>query len=198
MSDEERLLGRIIRQAQEEARSIIDKAQEEAGQILDHGMEKAEGDKKAILEDAARKAWEMRKGIRTTTSMDMKLNYLSTKREVIDKAFVLAYQTLLQLPEDQYCTMLIKALGAMSQGKERVLLSLEDKQRVGSRIIDGANEILKGRNIHAGIILSDDAAKIKGGFILRRERMEINASFEAILQARKSELETEVVRILFG
>ncbi|OYD15243.1 hypothetical protein CH333_06235 [candidate division WOR-3 bacterium JGI_Cruoil_03_44_89] len=80
----------------------------------------------------------------------------------------------------------------VESGKEDVLVG-KDEKIINKKFIDKLN---KDKGWH--LKLSKERVPIKGGFILRGEKTEIDASIETVLGEKREILEPELVDILFG
>jgi V/A-type H+-transporting ATPase subunit E len=79
-----------------------------------------------------------------------------------------------------------------------VMLSEKDAARMDGRFIDNINKRLSASGGKGTITLSGDRIRTAGGFILKIGDMEINSTFEILFGMLRTELESDVVGILFG
>ena len=96
------------------------------------------------------------------------------------------------MPDHVYIDALADLLVAASMGgKEEAVFSKKDRERVGQKAVDKANA--KGKTI----ALSKETADIRGGFILKGEKVEVNCAFETLVRLQRAETAGAVVRTLF-
>jgi len=123
---------------------------------------------------------------------------LKAKQEVVDEAFELALQKLNNLPDLEYQNILVEMISnSIETGKEEVLLSLRDKQRLDPGFINQLNKKLSQKGVTGNLKISDEDRNISGGFILKTGDIEINNSFEAIIRMNRDDIEAEVIKALF-
>ena len=153
---------------------------------------------------------------------------LSAKQEVLGEAFDLALSKLCALPEKDYIDLLTKlALEASSSGKERLIFSQKDRNKVGKQVVIAANEALVKERIPAlpeevtkskvgafvdklvhsttaavtgaGMLtLAEETRDIQGGFIMVDGDVEINCAFETLVRLQREKLERKVADALFA
>ena len=124
--------------------------------------------------------------------------------------------------------LLLAALCAKAAvtGREAVIFSKKDRQRVGKQVVTKANEILAkqvapklpeeltgsaagafpdkvvtaGSALLAGtgmLTLAEESRPMAGGLILRDGRVETNCSFEVLIRLQRGALSAEVAQVLF-
>ena len=83
-----------------------------------------------------------------------------------------------------------------ARGKGRLLLSQRDLQRLPADFADTLNGMLKnqGAQVHIGA----QYAKIADGFLLAYGDIEVNCSFEALLEASLEQVKDALSRELFA
>ena len=126
--------------------------------------------------------------------MEARRDILATKQELIGRAFDLALEKLLELPEKEYVALLSDlAVKASSTGKEAIIFSQKDRTRYGKTVVTQANEKLGGGHL----TLSEQTRPIKGGLILQDSQVETNCSFEVLIHLQRNTLSAEVAQVLF-
>ncbi len=198
MSGAEKIIGRILEDARLQADATIKRAGEEAANIIRSASEDAEAKKKQIIEKAELEAVEVKKRLIAVAELEARKQKLKAKQEVVDEAFELALQKLNNLPDLEYQSILVEMISnSIETGKEEVLLSQRDKQRLDPGFIDQLNKKLSQKGVNGNLKISDEARNISGGFILKSGDIEINNSFEAIIRMKRDDIETEVIKSLF-
>ena len=135
--------------------------------------------------------------------MEAKKLMLATKQEMLDKAFALALEQLASLPEDEYIALLAAlAARAAATGREQLIFSPKDRERVGEQVVAAANEKLSqdgAAEARVGqLALSEEARPMRGGFILSDGEVEVNCAFETLVRLQRGEVSGEVAKALFG
>lgn len=183
------------------SQKILDDAKKEDDRIIKEAEKKRKeiekvtaAEIKKLTEEIERKAREAEEkeyerliGLK---NIEQKNTLLEYKHHLMNELFKKVKEEILK--NNKY-PELIKSLFEVSvdSGKEEVLVGKNEK------IIDKEfiNKLNKNKGWH--LKLSKEKLPIKGGFILRSEKTQIDASIETILNEKKEVLEPEVVRILF-
>ena len=131
--------------------------------------------------------------------MDAKKQELSTKQEMLDKAFALALEKLKQLPEEEYVGLLAQlAVRASVSGSEQLIFPAADRARYGVKVATKANEILKKAGKPAALTLSEETRAFQGGLLVCDGDVEVNCTFETLVRLARSEVVGEVTAVLFA
>lgn len=118
---------------------------------------------------------------------------LAAKQDVVEEAYALALEKLCTMPEEQYIAVLSDLLvQASASGTEEAVFSAKDRPGVGKAAVEKANAA-SGKHL----ILSDQTADIRGGFILKDRNVEVNCAFETLVRLQKAETAGAVVKKLF-
>ncbi|NLL06658.1 MAG: hypothetical protein GX270_12925 [Clostridiaceae bacterium] len=198
MSGAENIQAKILEEARLLAEANIKRAEEEAASIIRAASKEAEAKKKQIIEKAELEAVEIKKRIIAVAELEARKQKLMAKQEVVDEAFELALKKLNNLPDVEYQSILVEMItNSIETGKEEILLSLKDKQRISSGFIDELNKKLLQKGISAKMKISEETRNISGGFILKSGDIEVNNSFESIIRMYRDDIEPEVIKCLF-
>ena len=187
-------LEKIIERIGEEFSLEIDKikreTQDRVSEILKEARGKAASIKEEILKAASFEAQRRRDRILTTTSLEARRIVLEEKERLIEEAYKKALAKLARLGKKSYQDIIKKMLLKVAKsGSGEVIISREDKKRITPSFITSINKELK---------ISKEDREIIGGFILKREKIEVNNSFESLFRSKREELELRLVRILFS
>lgn len=88
-------------------------------------------------------AAEREERLASVAQMEAKKLTLATKQEMLEKAFDLALDRLVSLPDDEYVALLADlAVKAAVTGREQLIFSQKDRTRVGKQVVAAANEKL--------------------------------------------------------
>ena len=157
--------------------------------------------------------------------MEARKTLLSARQEMVERAYQRALEKLCSLPREQYVELLAAMLvRASSTGREEVMFSPEDQGDAGRAAVARANELLAkaaapelplgdgavasflnkvAANVSAlaqgtaMLTVSEEARPIRGGFILRDGRIEINCAFDALIRAEREQTAGAVAKLLF-
>ena len=192
MNGIERITQRIAVDAQEEINEILRKGREEASAITERYRAQAESERNALSERNEKAAAEREERLVSMAQMEARKVTLAARQEMVEAAYDKALELLCAMPDHVYIDALANLLVAASMGgKEEAVFSKKDRERVGKKAVDKANA--KGKTI----ALSKETADIRGGFILKGEKVEVNCAFETLVRLQRAETAGAVVRTLF-
>lgn len=125
--------------------------------------------------------------------LDAKKSLLAEKQKLLNAAYAKAAELLSGMDRDEYLAFLLKKLdGAALSGGESLVLNAGDKASIGAELIQKANAA--GRTLR----LSDETGDFSGGFILKDGKVETNCTIDALIEMSRSDMDTELVGIMFG
>ena len=194
MNGIEKITQRMADDAQREIDEIQAAAQAQADEITKNFQAQAEKESQEIVERGRRNADEREQRLASVAQLEARKMELAAKQEMLAKAYDLALEKLLQLPEKEYVALLADlAVKASSTKKEAVIFSQKDRTRYGKAVVTQANEKLgDGR-----LTLSEQTRPIKGGLILSDGDVEVNCTFETLVRLQRGEMDREVAKVLF-
>lgn len=195
MNGIEKITARIETDAKSEIAEILREGEEKAARIRADYQAQADAAAKeadAAGKDAAKRQAERLEG---AAEMEAKKMLLAAKQSCMDEAFSMAREKLLSLPDGQYSDLLAKiAAKASRSGKEEIILSPKDKERVGAKVGEKVNMLLK----NGKLTIADETREMDGGLILRDGQVEVNCAFETQLRVLRESMTAEVAAILFA
>lgn len=196
MAGLEKIIERIAQDSAAKCDGIIFDAQSEAERMKSAAAEQAEKDKAAIVEAANKEAKALVDMAESGAELEGKKLLLATKGEVIEKAIDVAFKKLGTMPNDEYFAALYALVKKYAQGGEGVMrLSEKDLGRLPK---DFEKKINDGLEKGAKITVSKDPADISDGFILVYGDIEINCSFEALIEDSRDAIKDELNSIFFA
>lgn len=183
---------KILAEANSIAEATINDANIQSQEIIDEAKKKAEN----IIAEASNLSKIEGENIKTRKvsagELQARKMMLASKQEAIKKCFDLALEKLNQMTEKEYMDFLVKEISKIHRDGE-IILNEGDRSTIGENLINKVNE----SNKNVKIVLSNETIKSGKGFILRSGNIEINSTFEAILNSIKDELAIEVANVLF-
>ncbi|HJC41418.1 MAG TPA: hypothetical protein H9701_07690 [Candidatus Intestinimonas pullistercoris] len=227
MNGIEKITGQIDADIQKEIDDLTAQAQAQAAEIGAGYDRQAQEQTQAILERGKRDAALRRERLGSVAQLEARKLTLSAKQEMVGRAFDLALQKLVDLPEADYIALLARlAVAASRTGREQVIFSQKDRARYGKQVVTQANEILARRvapklpedltasragamldRVVTGasavlsgtgmLTLAEESRPMAGGLILRDGRVETNCSFEVLIRLQRGALSAEVAQVLF-
>lgn len=191
MTGLEKIIDQIEREAKESAEKEMEKTREEAEQILTEAAQEIEQIKIAYVKQTDSQVELLLKRGEAAAALKRRKILLKAKQQVIMELLTQAKEDILNLPEDEYFSLLTRMLKEYSShGQCELKLSERDLNRVP----DSFKTMLEQK----GITLSKDSANIDGGFILSYGEIEENCSFEALIAASKEDLQDKISAVVFA
>ena len=194
MNGLEKLTDQIDADMQKEIDAALVQARSQAQEIQSWYESQAQIQVEAIRRKGQQDAVFRQERLVDEAKMEARRDILATKQELIGRAFDLALEKLLELPEKEYVALLADlAVKASYTKKEAVIFSQKDRTRYGKTVVTQANEKLGGGHL----TLSEQTRPIKGGLILQDSQVETNCSFEVLIHLQRNTLSAEVAQVLF-
>ena len=192
MNGIEKIIARIRQDAQAEIDALMEQARSEAAGVEENFRREAQAEAEALAAKAQKAAAEREERMVSSAQMEKRKRLLAARQEMVDQVYETALEELCALPHKTYVeTLTALLLRASTNGKEEVVFSKADRERVGEEAVAAANA--RGKQL----TLSEETRPIRGGFILKNGRVEINCSFETLMHLQKSQSAAEVAAILF-
>ena len=196
MAGLEKIIERIASDSAAKCDGIIFDAQNEAQKIKDAAAQQAADDQAAIVEAAKKEAKALVDMAESGAELEGKKNLLATRVEIINKAIDVASKKLGDMPDDEYFAALYALAKKYAQsGEGTMLLSKKDLGRLPK---DFAKKINEGLAKGAKISVAKDPADISDGFILVYGDIEINCTFEALIEDSRDAIKDELFSIIFA
>lgn len=199
MTGTKKILEKIIEDAKAKVVAIKEQAEQEARAIMDQASEEAEQKKADMLKKAEADGAESYKRHIAVAGLEGRKELLRAKQDMIDAAFTGALEKVCGLPDPEYQKLLESLIvDVVDKDGGEILLSQKDAKRVDNQFISSINKRLSASGKVGTVKLSDQFIKTAGGFIFRIGDMEINSTFEILFGMLRTELENEVVKMLFS
>ena len=190
----EKITGRITADMDREIASIQAEARRQADEITASAAAQAKRESEEILARGRRAASERLERLKSAARMEGGKLELAAKQEMLSKAYDLALEKLVNLPDKEYVNLLADlAVKASSTGREAVIFSQKDRARYGKAVVTQANEKLGDGHL----TMSEQSRPIQGGLILSDGDVEVNCTFETLVRLQRGEMDREVAKVLF-
>ena len=227
MNGIEKITQRMEDDARRDINEILTAARAQADEITRRCREQADKESAAITARGESAAAEREKRLESMAEMESRKLVLAAKQEVLDEAFTMALEKLCTLPDEEYIELLAAlAVKAARTGREPVIFSQKDRNRVGKAVVTRANDALARKvaprlpgdltDTKAGAILdkvvtgasailagtgmltlAEETRPIKGGIILSDGDVETNCTFETLVRLQRENISGEVAKVLF-
>ena len=194
--DAQPIVDRIQKEAHAAKTAILESAKSKMAATRYESDQKIEKAFEDIRIQADHETAALRDRMRRMALLDSKKQDLAAKRALLDEAFQQAFQKMTAMPESDARAFGLSMLLQSAAGGEVVI---PDRMSAwcDDAFVGEANRALQAAHKPGNLTLSDERREIGGGFLLRRGGMEINCSYQAVIDARRLELEAEVAALLF-
>ena len=198
MSNLNNITSKIIKDAEEKRDEILNAAQVESDSIIAKETKKAKILEVELIEKAkiAAKARENR--VISNARLKVRNNELKAKQDMISKVFEKAVERLNSLSTLEYKEYILRALDSLDlEGTEILIINKKDEDVINNKfLLDLNNKLISlGKKGKISILTNGNFDR---GFILDRNGIQINNTFESLVKSLRSELELEVTKVLFN
>jgi V/A-type H+-transporting ATPase subunit E len=195
----DKIVAKLISDAEAEAARILAEAEHAAGEIRRQGEEEAQAASEPILQAAEAEAQRRRRQHLALAELWARNKVLAAKREVLERVFQEAKERLGRLGSQEYRAFLKELLiRAAETGEEEIVLSPRDAAVFDTNLLEEVNAELKRAGKAGSLKVAQEGRELDGGFVLRGRGYEVNVTFATLLRQAHEGLETEVARLLFG
>ena len=196
MSNISNLTSKILEDAEDKKTSILDDANEQRDKIIAKKEEEASAEEKLILERAERDAAARKERIISGAELNSRNEKLAAKQKVINSVFESSVEALCNLSNEELKDFVTDSiLNSGIEGNQNLILNEEGAKVITTEVL---NEINNKLNSKATITLSSEKRNFKGGFILEKDGIEINNTYEALVSSIKDDLSLKVAQVLFN
>jgi len=198
MANIESLVNKIIEDAQREADSIVNIAQDKKSNMINSEKEKAEAEKDEILAKARIEAQTRKERVISNAKLKVRNNKLQAKQEVMDRVFEIALEQLRNLPCDIFSKFVkTSVMSSGVDGNEKIIVNKNYKPKFNDELMNDINNSLKETGKVSNVDLSVEIRDIKDGFILAKKGIELNYTFEDLMNSIREDIEGDILAVLF-
>lgn len=196
MTGLEKIINKIKADSAAESEAILADARSRAEKIAADAEKEASGLAERTLSEARAKSENIVAAARSGAERLEKRAVLEAKVEVIDETLARFLDALTALPEKDYFDALLKLAreNAMS-GECVVRLNAADIKRLPADFEKRLCEELESKG--ASCSVSREPADMRGGLVMVYGDVEVNCSFDAVVEAETDELKALIDEIIF-
>lgn len=199
MSNISNLTSKIISDAEERKESIIKAANEEKAKIIAKKQSIAELEKSAMIEKAEVEAKTRHERIVSSAELKARNEKLAAKQVVIDSVFEKSVDELYSMSDEEMKNFMKNVIvNSDITGDENIILNEKGKSILDKKLLEEINSELKSNGKIGELTISSEVRNFKGGFILEKDGIEINNTFEDLVNSERDDLEFEVAKVLFN
>lgn len=198
MSNLNNITSKIIKDAEEKRDEILNAAQVESDSIIAKETKKAKNLEVKLIEKAKIEAKARENRVISNARLKVRNNELKAKQDMISKVFEKAVERLNSLSTLEYKEYILRALDSLDlEGTEILIINKKDEDVINNKfLLDLNNKLISlGKKGKISILTNGNFDR---GFILDRNGIQINNTFESLVKSLRSELELEVTKVLFN
>ncbi len=194
MEELNRIISRIEEDYKKEIEKIINDAEEEASKIKGEYEERAKRIREEIIENARKEAEKEREKIISLAKLEARRIISETKNSIIEEVIKKSIERLRNIDKNTYRNFLRKVLS----DSLKLLNSNRIEIKARESDMDIISDIVKEFGIEAKI--SNIEQEILGGVLVKdlNSNIELNFTFEKILERKIDRIRTEIAKILFS
>lgn len=198
MSNLNNITSKIIEDAKLKADEILEEARKEEKKLIEKKVSEANKVKEDMLIKAEREAIVRSERIISSAELKSRNEILRAKGEIIEKVFKMALDELKNLHTNKYEKIFKDFINNIDIcGDEKVIVPRNYKKTI-ENILDEVNNSLKVKGKKGELKLYQGEKEIPSGFIVLKNGIYTNITFESLLSYKKDELEQEIAKTLFN
>lgn len=196
MSNINNLTSKIIKDAEDKKEVILSEAEKEKNKILNKRQAEASTAERVIIEKAGIEAISTKERILSSAGLQARNEKLKAKQEVIREVFQMSIEALCNLSEDDFRGFVKDSiLNNNIEGEQKIIFNDRYNKIDNTSLLCEINKELGSK---ASVTLSEETRNFKGGFILEKNGIEINNTFEALVNSLRDDLCSDVAKVLFS
>jgi V/A-type H+-transporting ATPase subunit E len=198
MAGAEKLIKKILGDAQSDADRYLRDAEEKKLRMHDELMRDIDKQRNLIEKEAEAAAKENKRRLAAVNDLEYRKQVLAAKQEMMSRARKLAFEMLRSVSDAEYIALMKKKLiGCAKTGGGTIAVSKRER-RLDEAFLSEVNAELKKTAGRGEVAFSPKKRlDIAGGFIYTDGGMEINVSLEALLEEAWRESEADAAKLLF-
>lgn len=199
MSNINNLTSKILSDAEERKESILKEANEEKAKIVSKKEALAKSEEATMVEKAKTEAKTAKERIISGAELKSRNEKLTAKQAVIDKVFENSIEKLCKMSDEEIKEFIKnKIVNADIVGDETIILNEKGNKLVDVNLLKEINSELLAKGKKGELTINKEVRNFKGGFILEKDGIEINNTFEDLVNSERDDLEFEVAKVLFN
>ncbi|HCD71116.1 V-type ATP synthase subunit E [Thermovirga lienii] len=184
---------KIEAEAQQEAKEILERAKKEAEKIKEQTEEEIKKIKDQYDKKLSAEKPEIFRRKKVVANLEIKKMELGSERYLVDLAFEKAVEQLSNMDKEKYSQFMSVLLEKAAGDGSGTLLVGENEDVITKEWVEGFNKSHK-----ASIVLGKQHINTAGGFILNKDKVDVNCTFEALVKSLREDIEVNVFNKLFS
>jgi len=182
------ILQSIKEQAQKEIDAVKKQAENERSTISKEWGEKIDAKKKLLTEDTRQRALNKLQQARFVIHSRKQAKILEAKQQLIEKVYQTALKNLKKIDDSKYESLMEKSAAKLPDVSGKIFLTESDER---AKIV---KKVIKNKKY----TIEKETVKGSGGFVFSSKDIDIDNTFEAMVDSLRKSTQTEVSKILFG
>lgn len=197
MSNLNNLTSKILEDAKAKANSLIEEARIEEAKVIEKKRREANEIKSSMIEKAKTEAVVREERILSSAQLKVRNEKLKAKGEIIEKVLKLSKEKLKDMTDDNFKKFLMNYILIMDiYGDEEIIVPDKYKGSIENNMTE-INNLLSSKGKKGQLVLHKGERKVEEGFIVFKNGIENNVTFDNLISFRRDELEQEIVKMLF-
>lgn len=199
MSSLNNIISKILKDAKDKNENIVSTANAEKDIIISKKINSAKEIESEMAKKSQIEAKSRKERIVSAAKLKVRDNKLGAKQGIIEDIFKTSIDKLCSSSKEDFKNFILNSvLSIKVDGDETLIVNEAGMNIIDEAFIKELNESLKAKGINGDIKLSSQTREFNGGFILQKNGIEINNTYEALVDSLREELETEVAGVLFN
>lgn len=197
MSNLNNLTSKILEDAKVKANSLIEEAKIEKARIVEKKRKEANEVKTSMIEKAKIEAVVREERILSSAQLKVRNEKLKAKGEIIEKVLILSKERLKNMNEADFERFVTNYILTMDiDGDEEVIVPEKYDNFMKQRIVE-INSKLSMEGKKGSLSIYQGERTVEEGFIVFKNGIENNVTFQNLISYQRDELEQEIVKRLF-
>lgn len=199
MSNLQHITSKIKNDSEVQKNSIINQASQKASEIVNKKESAAKKDAADLIQRGKKEAITKKERIISSVTLKVRNEKLVAKQKVINEVFLKAQKELETMDTEKFKTFVKDKIMSLNiDGDESIILNSSNKNAINENFLKEINSALKAMNKKGELKISKIEGNFKGGFILEKDGVEINYTFESLINSLREEMEFEIANIIFN
>nr|WP_315020642.1 V-type ATP synthase subunit E [uncultured Aminipila sp.] len=189
----ENITEKILEDAKEHAEKVMADVKSQETSILENANKQAENILKSYTEKSLADAEIIKSRKISVAELESRKIKLGARQKAVSIAFDKAIDKIADFQDDKYIDFLVGMYEEVTIEGGEICLNEKDRQRVGEKLVAKINDGSQKEQVK----LSEDRISARGGFILKKGSIEINATLETLINSLKEDATGQIAEILF-
>ncbi len=189
MDGKNKIIQRILADAESKCQDILAKANSGKEQAIDKAQQNAKAQQSACEAKCAQEAESIVANALSNAKLDINKYRLSSKQAMIDQVYAKVSSELHSLPAKQYLALITKLIETHAEQGEVVTISAKDKDIVTASFLSKFDK---------GLTLDKNYGNFDGGLILSSSRYDKVLTLDRLVEDVRRTSDSHVAKVLFG